>query len=61
MGDEDEDTEASLSAEFEAWCYDQKLPWQDAQELLMRDDLDETQREWLNAFCTRWENMLDAK
>lgn len=52
------DTEASLCADLKRWCYEQKLPFVDAMELLYSDDLDETQVAWIHNFINRWEAVI---
>lgn len=44
-----------LTAELAQYQADQGLPAQCALEQLMSADLEESQREWLSAFCERWD------
>lgn len=50
-------TTQQLIEELKAWCVDEGFPYIAADELLAEcADLNETQRQWLIAFCKRWEN-----
>lgn len=44
----------NLRNEYDAWCIHQRLPLVDAKEQLCGPRTAE-QRQWLNAFCKRWE------
>lgn len=46
-----------LTEQFDAWCADQKIVPQDADELILRDDLTAEQRQWLSGFITSWEDV----
>lgn len=47
--------ERALCAELEAFCAQQDLKPESADEMLMRDDLSVLQRNWLANFCERWD------
>jgi len=50
-------TEAQLIDQLEEWCKSNDLPHTDAMELIMRDDLTDTQRKWVTKFISRWEEI----
>lgn len=47
--------EAALCAELEAFCAQQGLKPESADEMLMQEGLSVMQRNWLAAFCERWD------
>lgn len=51
----DEDALAELIDELETWCKAQNLPYIDAAELVLADNLTTKQRRWLSDFNLRWE------
>jgi hypothetical protein len=54
------DTEASLCAEYEAWCAANGLPATSADELV-HEDISPEQRRYLRDFLLRWEAVMAAE
>ncbi len=52
---------ASMCCELENWCQAQDLPYESADELLCRGDLNAEERAWLNDFHERWNVVCDGK
>ena len=50
----------ALCDEYDAWCIQQRLPRVDADEQLC-GRVTEAQRQWLLAFCERWERDYDGQ
>lgn len=46
----------SLCEEYDAWCMHQRLPLVDADEQLC-GRVTEAQRQWLQDFCKRWDEI----
>ena len=43
-----------LSDQLNAWCDEQGLPYESADELILRDELLPKQRKWLSDFILKW-------
>lgn len=50
-----------LTLELEAYCRDQGLPYESADELVFRPELNPEQRRWVSDFICRWDAAADAE
>jgi hypothetical protein len=50
---------ASMSDELEAFCKQHRLPFESADELILRSRLTKATRQWLAHFIERWEATTD--
>lgn len=52
------DAEEQLCAELREWCGQRNLPFDSADDLLARDDIQGEDRAWLMAFTRRWDYVV---
>ena len=51
---------ADLCDELEEWCKQRRLPYESADELILREGLDSYEHRWLHDFIQRWDRALET-